>query len=326
MSSNNDKFLCAYNRLDNYLQTIVHANKNANLISYLESVLPEKQRSECKTIRKFKNLSESHGVHPGEAKPTVPSEWIKWLEDMLDFCKKNSAQVAKKVQEVYNLANKTSSSPQQGASTVKPLVYPQKSSSNKRSGAKPSNVQPKNKSQQTDTDFQRAKKQLDAEMIKKLDDLVFSSDKKEAIKNAEKYFQDLKRAKSMIEVKAVEVDFNIFYAGVLKLQNKKLLELRKEEIIQKIVDRQNETKSILCGIRYAGKRRKVDKIAKQYIEKVNEIDRIEERAGMSHNMLTGYYQRRNFGIMSDDEPDVLRVLEQSALSALSQSNFPIKFH
>lgn len=99
---NNIEFLNAYNRLDNYLQSIVNIPPKVNLISYLERVLPEKQSAECKTIREFKNVIESHGVNPGAVKPTVPKEWIKWLNKILSYCKKNSVEIAKKVQKVYD--------------------------------------------------------------------------------------------------------------------------------------------------------------------------------------------------------------------------------
>lgn len=110
----NAKFLNMYNRLDNYLQGIVKVSGNVNLISYLERILPEQQRSECKTIREFKNTIESHGVNPGGVKPTVPEEWVKWLHDMLAYCKKNKAEVARKVQSVYDSSKKTGAGKKEG--------------------------------------------------------------------------------------------------------------------------------------------------------------------------------------------------------------------
>ena len=86
--SNNARFLSAYNRLDNYLKTLVRVPGRVNLISYLERILPEQKRSELKTVREFKNVIESHGVNPANKKPTVPEEWITWLLKELEWCKK----------------------------------------------------------------------------------------------------------------------------------------------------------------------------------------------------------------------------------------------
>ena len=99
MNNNNDRFLSAYNRLDNYLQSIVKTKGHVNMISYLERVLPEKQAAECKTIRQFKNSIESHGVNPGYKKPNVPEEWIKWLLDELEWCKTHRNTIASKLQQ-----------------------------------------------------------------------------------------------------------------------------------------------------------------------------------------------------------------------------------
>ena len=105
MNNNNDRFLSAYNRLDNYLQSIVKIRGQVNMISYLERILPEKQAAECKTIRQFKNSIESHGVNPGYKKPNVPEEWIKWLLDELEWCKIHRNTIAPKLQKALDFKN-----------------------------------------------------------------------------------------------------------------------------------------------------------------------------------------------------------------------------
>lgn len=91
---NNQKFLNAYNRLDNYLKNIAGVKRQINLISYLERILPEQQQSELNTIRQYKNVVESHGVNPGAKKPIVPKEWVSWLEKELQYCKNNRNAIA----------------------------------------------------------------------------------------------------------------------------------------------------------------------------------------------------------------------------------------
>ena len=91
---NNQKFLNAYNRLDNYLKNIAGVTRQINLISYLERILPEQQQSELNTIRQYKNVVESHGVNPGAKKPIVPKEWVCWLERELQYCKNNRNAIA----------------------------------------------------------------------------------------------------------------------------------------------------------------------------------------------------------------------------------------
>lgn len=102
MNDNNQEFLNAYNRLDNYLKRITGVSENINLISYLERILPEKQQSELKTIRGYKNTIVSHGVNPGYKKPIVPYEWVEWLEDELNYCKMNKDDIADRLKrQVY---------------------------------------------------------------------------------------------------------------------------------------------------------------------------------------------------------------------------------
>lgn len=110
MSNNNDRFLSAYNRLDNYLQTLVKTSHRVNMIAYLESISPEKKRSEIKTVRLFKNTILSHGVNPHCKKPIIPEEWITWLLNELRWCKKNSAILAPKLQKAMETTNKGSKS------------------------------------------------------------------------------------------------------------------------------------------------------------------------------------------------------------------------
>ncbi len=102
MNDNNQEFLNAYNRLDNYLKGITGVSGNLNLISYLERILPERQQSELKTIRGYKNAIVSHGVNPGYKKPIVPYEWVEWLEDELNYCKMHKDEIADRLKrQVY---------------------------------------------------------------------------------------------------------------------------------------------------------------------------------------------------------------------------------
>lgn len=118
MNDNNQEFLNAYNRLDNYLKGITGVSGNLNLISYLERILPERQQSELKTIRGYKNTIESHGVNPGYKKPIVPYEWVEWLEDELNYCKMHKDEIADR---------------------LKRQVYARRENNNSNSGAKKQN-------------------------------------------------------------------------------------------------------------------------------------------------------------------------------------------
>lgn len=105
MANNNQEFLNAYNRLDNYLKSITGAPERINLISYLERILSEKERSELKTIRGYKNTIESHGVIPGGQKPIVPRVWTLWLERKLQYCRQNNKAIATKLNELLKSSN-----------------------------------------------------------------------------------------------------------------------------------------------------------------------------------------------------------------------------
>lgn len=118
MNDNNQEFLNAYNRLDNYLKGITGVSGNLNLISYLERILPERQQSELKTIRGYKNAIVSHGVNPGYKKPIVPYEWVEWLEDELNYCKMHKDEIADR---------------------LKRQVYARRENNNSNSGAKKQN-------------------------------------------------------------------------------------------------------------------------------------------------------------------------------------------
>ena len=106
MSNNNERFMSAYNRLDNHLQTLVKTNGHVNMIWYLEQISPEKKRSELKTVRLYKNAVESHGVNPRDKKPVVPEEWIQWLLNELEWCKQNHYIIAPKLQRKLNESKK----------------------------------------------------------------------------------------------------------------------------------------------------------------------------------------------------------------------------
>ena len=99
---NNQEFLYHYNRLDNYLRKISSAPERVNMISYLEKILPEKQQSELKTVRQFKNAVESHGVNPCGKKPSVPHDWVLWLRRILCECKLNREKIADRLKKELN--------------------------------------------------------------------------------------------------------------------------------------------------------------------------------------------------------------------------------
>ena len=105
VNNNNARFLSAYNRLDNFLQSIVKTTGHVNMIWYLEKISPEEKRSKIQTVRQFKNVIKSHGVNPGFKEPTVPVEWISWLLRELEWCKKNSKKIAPKLQKELDSRN-----------------------------------------------------------------------------------------------------------------------------------------------------------------------------------------------------------------------------
>ena len=104
--NSNERFLAAYNRLDNFLQSIVRTKYRVNMIWHLEQISPEEKRSKIQTVRQFKNVIASHGVNPGFVAPTVPEVWISWLLGELEWCKKNSARIAPKLQKVLDSTSK----------------------------------------------------------------------------------------------------------------------------------------------------------------------------------------------------------------------------
>lgn len=107
--SENKKFKDAYNRLDRYLKVICNASEKSNLIGLYEKTLPEKKRSELKSIREFKNMVESHGVSVGGCEPICPNTYTIWLLNELDYCKKNKNIVAKKIKAIIALKDKNKS-------------------------------------------------------------------------------------------------------------------------------------------------------------------------------------------------------------------------
>ena len=101
MKDNNERFLEAYNRLDSFLQSLVKISGHVTMISYLERILPEKKRSELKTIRQHRNNVE-HSVPPGSKKPVVPEAWITFLSKELDWCKRNAKSIAPKLRKIQH--------------------------------------------------------------------------------------------------------------------------------------------------------------------------------------------------------------------------------
>ena len=120
MANNNARFMAAYNRLDNYLQSLVKTSGHVNMIWYLESISPEQKRSELKTIRQFKNSIKSHGVNPGLKEPIVPEEWIHWLLNELEWCKNNSRVIAPKLQSKLNSSQQNRRNTGPGSTTASP--------------------------------------------------------------------------------------------------------------------------------------------------------------------------------------------------------------
>ena len=106
MTRNDQLFFNAYNRLDNYLQSLVKTNGHVNMIAYLEKISPEKKRAELKSIRTLRNCM-AHNVNPNLKYPTVPADWIGWLEKELDWCKKNAKTIAPKLQRMLPSDRKT---------------------------------------------------------------------------------------------------------------------------------------------------------------------------------------------------------------------------
>ena len=100
--NDNREFKDAYNRLDRYLQNICNVNGRINLISYYERILPEKKRSNLRTIREFKNQIESHGVSVDGAMPVAPKTFIDFLLNELSYCKKNKDMVANSIKKLLN--------------------------------------------------------------------------------------------------------------------------------------------------------------------------------------------------------------------------------
>ena len=103
---NNQKFKDAYNRLDRYLQSLVNVDGFINLVSYYERLLPEKKRSELRTIREFKNMVESHGVSIDGKVPLAPKEFTDWLLKELIYCKSNKEIISKKMQNLIDKRKK----------------------------------------------------------------------------------------------------------------------------------------------------------------------------------------------------------------------------
>lgn len=97
MSDNNQKFLDAYNRLDNYLRDLVSGSSASNWIAVYEHIFEEQKNSEIRQIRKCKNDLCSHGVSVGGKMPEIPIEWVEYLLNELRFCTENRDLVREKM-------------------------------------------------------------------------------------------------------------------------------------------------------------------------------------------------------------------------------------
>jgi hypothetical protein len=106
MADNRGRFLNAYNRLDNYLRDISGAPTNKTMISYLQRILPEDRSSTLNTIREFKNKMYSHSVTPSGDLPQAPDSWIRWLEDMLTYCKQNRSSIARQLSDLLKKSDR----------------------------------------------------------------------------------------------------------------------------------------------------------------------------------------------------------------------------
>ena len=100
MADNRGRFLNAYNCLDNYLREISGAPPTKTMISYLQRILPEQERSTLNTIREFKNKMYSHSVSPNGELPQAPESWIRWLDSLLDYCKQNRSKISRQLSDL----------------------------------------------------------------------------------------------------------------------------------------------------------------------------------------------------------------------------------
>lgn len=108
----NRKFEDLYNRLNNLLVNVTNTNENKSLISYYEQIVPEKISSQLKTMRKFRNSINGHGVSVDGKMPTAPNEWIIFLNGQIKYIESHKELINKKLSKklnYYSKNNKTTS-------------------------------------------------------------------------------------------------------------------------------------------------------------------------------------------------------------------------
>ena len=280
----NVEFLNAYNRLDNYLNSIVKVPPHTNLISYLERILPEKQRSECKTVREYKNVIESHGVVPGDEKPIVPKEWIKWLNNMLSYCKKNREIIAKKIQSDYDRSKDHTESRRSGSrdnSNRRQTNESRGRSTHSREEKPTPSRDYTTHVPQAYIDRDSSRRTLEREMnskLAKIQTYVSSAREWEKIeRQAERYFDELSYATTESEVRRVGRSFQSFCDSITKsgIDNWELEKKRAEAISG--IENERDSKCYVCRMRFWKMReKKITKLAKKYIDKINSSSSLAE--------------------------------------------------
>lgn len=129
------RFKDAYNRLDKYLKDLVKARGDRNMIYCYQQILPEKKSAMLETIRKTKNLIVSHGVSINGSMPTIPEEWIKWLNNEIEYCKNNRDSISKmmrtKLQEISRNKNNGKTSNTKTVNTTNKVKQPKQTTPKK---------------------------------------------------------------------------------------------------------------------------------------------------------------------------------------------------
>ena len=125
---NYNEFENLYKRLDNYLKRITGIHSDKSMVFYLEFVLPAKESSWLTTLRQYRNF-HAHNEQVKGINAPVPSEWLEWLQETLDYCEKHEKELVPKLIKAYEKykhkynnknTNKTTNS-QIAQVTVKPL-------------------------------------------------------------------------------------------------------------------------------------------------------------------------------------------------------------
>lgn len=206
-----DEFLNAYNLLDQYLHNISGIQKNDVLISYLENVLPPEKSIELKRVREFRNANE-HGVFVNGERPAPPRGWIRFLRNMLEYCKNPKNNVGEKVKENYNKSKGTKLGVIGNVKPASPQLHYQKLKS-----------QPK---AETLKDYKKSKASVIQERIDGLDEElkrkgVIKSARDGIKSSAKSYLEQVLSAKSREEVDSVFAKYENKFADISKHKSAK---------------------------------------------------------------------------------------------------------